>query len=60
MITDASDFRPLQPRRLVAAGADVELDGPGTRFGAGQLVDEPARRALAGGVVLLQLAARKR
>ena len=41
MITDASRFRPLQPRRLVPAGAGVELDGPGTRFRAGQLVEEP-------------------
>ena len=57
MITHAADFRPLQPRRLVAAGADVELDGPGTRFTAGQLVEEPAP-ARSG--ALLQLAARRR
>jgi hypothetical protein len=57
MITDASNFLPLRPRRLVAATDDVELGGPGTRFATGQLVDEPIG-ARPGSV--LQLAARKR
>jgi len=57
MITDASNFVPLRPRRLVAARDEVELDGPGTRFTAGQLVDEPIGARLGS---VLQLAARKR
>jgi hypothetical protein len=56
MITDATNFRPFQPRRLVPAGDEVELDGPGTRFSAGQLVHEAER----GSGAVLQLAARKR
>jgi len=57
MITDASNFQPLRPRRLVSARDGVELDGPGTRFTAGQLVDEPIEARLGS---VLQLAARKR
>lgn len=57
MITDASNFLPLQPRRLVTATDDVELSGPGTRFTSGQLVDEPIEARLGS---VLQLAARKR
>ncbi|MDF1605017.1 hypothetical protein [Nocardioides sp. YIM 152315] len=61
MITDASDFRPLVARRLVPTGPGVELDGPGTRFCAGQLVEESeAPTTDVGALVLLQLAARKR
>lgn len=57
MITDASNFLPLHPRRLVAATDAVELSGPGTRFTPGQLVDEPIEVRLGS---VLQLAARKR
>jgi hypothetical protein len=57
MITDASGFQPLRPRRLVPARDGVELDGPGTRFTAGQLVDEPIEERLG---PVLQLAARSR
>lgn len=57
MITDDSKFLPLRPRRLVAAADDVELSGPGTRFTARQLVDEPIEARLG---AVLQLAARKR
>ncbi|MFC7493199.1 MULTISPECIES: hypothetical protein [unclassified Nocardioides] len=57
MITDASDFRPLVPRRLVSAEASAALAGPGTRFRAGDLVEESEGTA---GAVLVQLAARKR
>jgi hypothetical protein len=57
MITDASNFLPLRPRRLVAATDDVELGGPGTRFATGQLVDEPIEARMG---PVLQLAARKR
>ena len=57
MIIDASNFQPLRPRRLVPARDGVELDGPGTRFTAGQLVDEPIEARLGS---VLQLAARKR
>lgn len=57
MITNDSNFRPLQPRRLVSATAEVTLDGPGTRFTAGQLVVESADTR-SGSV--LQLAARRR
>jgi hypothetical protein len=57
MITDSSKFLPLRPRRLVPARAEVELDGPGTRFTAGQLVDEPVEARLGS---VLQLAARRR
>lgn len=54
MIRDASDFRPLSPRRLVPSSADVELDGPGTRFRKGDLIEEPV------GGTLVQLADRRR
>ena len=59
MITDASKFLPLRPRRLVAAADDVELGGPGTRFTTGQLVDEPIGARL-GSASVLELTARKR
>jgi hypothetical protein len=57
MITDATKFEPLLPPRLVPSGSGVKLDGPGTRFTAGQLVDEPIEDRLA---AVLQLAARRR
>ena len=57
MITDASNFQPLLPPRLVPATSATKLDGPGTRFRAGQLVNEPIEDRLA---AVLQLAARKR
>ena len=59
MITDATNFLPLHPPRLVASWAGVRLDGPGTRFASGQLVDEPIEARIAS-VVVLQLAARRR
>ena len=57
MITDASKFQPLLPPRLVAATSGTTLDGPGTLFRAGQLVNEPIEDRLA---AVLQLAERKR
>ncbi|WP_155993119.1 hypothetical protein [Nocardioides sp. URHA0020] len=56
MITDSTNFRPMQPPRLVAATTEVRLEGPGTRFSAGQLVDARDWRP----APVLQLAASRR
>jgi hypothetical protein len=37
----APGFLPLDPPRLVAAGPEIRLHGPGTRFSVGQLVEAP-------------------
>jgi hypothetical protein len=61
VITDAGDFRPLVPRRLVPAGPRSQPSGPGTRFRAGELVEESGAPPSGGGtLVLVQLAVRNR
>lgn len=57
-ITGARDFRPWVPPRLVATGPDVTMNGPGTRFRVGELVDESEAAPRRG--VLVQLAERRR
>lgn len=60
MIADASGFRPLVLRRLVPAGPGVELNGPGTLFRAGELVDESGADEAPARGTLVQLADRRR
>lgn len=57
-ITGARDFRPWVPPRLVATGPGVTMNGPGTRFRVGELVDESEASTRRG--VLVQLAERRR
>ncbi len=58
MTTDTRPFRPLVLPRLVPAGPAIRMAGPGTRFSAGELLDEAELAARLG--TLVQLAGRRR
>lgn len=58
MIIDPAKFRPLMPPRLVPAGPATRMAGPGTRFRAGELLDETELAVRVG--TLVQLAGRRR
>jgi hypothetical protein len=51
-------FQPLDPPRLVPAGPEIRLDGPGTRFSVGQLVE--ALQEVSESAKVLALAGRRR